>query len=293
MSVARPTQNLPPELQRIGTTTATLTIPARTGHKRVLKDYFVKAGASSFSDIKLGNVTVARIFDNLAQAILIAGLDQRSDDRGFLRVLTALFPDIPYFYAAQDEAITIVRNAAPTRSDAYFEDVTSGDVGDFTQPGGSKGRNQLWIQNMSNTLASTVTGSLAIDRKDMPDGLTLFTDGTRISANTRFTLYALAANVPVNVGSKTTRIHIFDEFTELFTSENSEGLFVDVSVSNELGFTLRPLTLFQLPKPYVLEPNKVITVKADVIDDGANHLAAGSQQVFWLGRRELLAPGGA
>lgn len=264
-----------------------------TNHRRRLLDLFIKAGASSSVDVKVGNVTMARIFDNLAQAVLIADLTTRYKDKGFFRTLAEYIPDFPFYYADQDEQINVVRAAAPTRMDAYFEDVEAKDLGAKDIPGSSQSTKHLWIQNLSNQVASTVTGNIPLAQSafDMPSGLSLFTDGTRLSPNNRFTLYCIAANVPINVGSKSTRFHLFDERIELFTSGNNEGLLIDPSVSSELAFQLAPLKLYALKTPYTFEPNRRMVPSLDVTDDGVNHLAINTQQVFLIGMREILSGG--
>lgn len=265
-----------------------MTIASRTGHRRILHDYWVKDGASGFVEIKIGNNTVIRIYDNLAQAQFVAGPSKNFMGMGFLGTLEKNIPNCPVFNAAQDESIIFTRDSAFDALLAHFEDQDSGDVTARGQPGGSQSSKQLFMLNMSNAAAIAATGTVQLTRQDMPPGVTLFTDTTRMAANNRFTCYAVAANVPVNVASKTTRVHIFDEFTELFTSETNQGLLVDPTIDSELQWNTAGLVMKWMPEPYVFEPNKILTFKIDATYDGANALAAGSQQVFLIGVREYL-----
>lgn len=265
-----------------------MTIPNLTGHRRRLWDVFVEAATGSYIDIQIGNVTMLRVYDNLAQATLIGDLTQRYERYGFLWWLSTIIPDFPVLNASQDEPIVITRAAAPTRMHAYWEDIEGGDVTSRALPGGSLSSRHPFILNLSNSAAVTASGRYNIDRLDMPPGLTVFSDGTRLAPNIRFTVYALAANLPKSGSSKTTRIHIQDERIELFTSENREGLFVDPDEGSELEFSLRPLRAFMLNPPYVFEPNRLMTVTGEASHDGANNLAPGSQQLFMIGIREFL-----
>ncbi len=281
----------PSDLQRIGTTTSTLTIAKLQNHKRKLIDVFVKAGASSSIDIKLGAITMARIFDNLAQALLVSDQSKVYQKYGFLWYLSQIIPDYPFYYGDQDEDITITRTVGPTRMDAYFQDIEGPPFPIKGEAGGSQSTKHLWIQNLSNQAAIAATGNSALGQGvfDMPTGLSLFTDSTRLSVNNKFTLYAIAGNFPINVGSKTTRAHIFDERIELFTSLNNEGLFVDSTVVNELASSLSPLKLWVLNTPYVFNPNRLMKINIDATFDGVNNLLINTQQLFLIGIRELVA----
>lgn len=282
----------PAWLQRVGSTTATLTIPNRVGHRRTLYDVFVQATASGYVDIRVGNVTMLRVYDNLVQAKFVSDLTYKHEKYGFLWFLSTIIPNFPFLTASQDEPIVITRDTAPTRMDAYFADTDTGDVVSRTLPGGSLSTVHPFVLNLSNKDAITSSGKKPLDRLDMPEGLTIFSDGTRMAPNIRFTCYAIAGNFPKNGNSKVTRVHIFDEMIELFTSENNEGLLVDPDVANELTFSLSPLKLFRIEPPYVFEPNRLITFTIDVSHDGTNNLAAGSQQLFLIGVREFLPVGG-
>lgn len=295
MSVVSKPTNLPEDNQRRGTTTATLIIPSRVAHRRTLKDYFVKDGTSAFSDISLGNVTILRIWDSLAQAILVSDLNHRFMGKGFLSYMAERIADFPFPNASQDEAITIARDVAPDRIDAYFEDQTEGDVTSRELPGGSLSKKQFLVINLDNTDIIAADGDYFLDTLDMPTGLTPFSEGTdivaggrRIAPGQKLTLYAVAGNFPKFTASKTTRIHINDEKIELFSSENQEGLFVDPDFGNELEFDLAPLKMFWLKTPYDMKPNNLFTFKGTADHDGANDMDAHSQKLFLICTREIL-----
>lgn len=278
----------PPQLQRLSSSTATLTIPNLVGHRRRLWDVFVEATSPSYSDIRIGNVTMLRIFDNLTQARLVGDLTDRYEKYGFLWWLSTIIPDFPVFNASQDEPIVISRAAAPTRIHAYWEDIETGDVTSRNLPGGSLSSRHPFILNLSNNTAITTSGKHDLNRLDMPEGLTVFSDGTRMAPNIRFHVSVIAGNFPAAGNSRVTRVHIIDERIELFTSENREGLFVDPTEGGELQFSLSPLRAFTLSPPYVFEPNHLMTFTVDAVHDGANDLPAGSQQLFLVGVREFI-----
>lgn len=300
MSVVQPPSNKPADLQRRGTTASPLIIPARNGHRRILKDVFVQESTGGGRiDISVGNTTKLRIRTNLAQAIMVQALSGKTGMHGFLWALAQLIPDFPFPNASEDEDITItytvVGGSALTRIDAYFQDVTEGDVQSRNLPGGSLSTIDFMVLNMYNNDAITATGEFEFDKLDIPTGATPFTTssqvvagGRRISTNQKFTIYAIAADVPSpGAGDKTERVHIFDEFIELFTSENNEGLFVDPEVANELAFDLDPMEWFVLPTPYEMQPNRIFTFKGDYTR-AAVDAAAESQKLFFIGIREFL-----
>ena len=300
MSVVQPPTNKPQDLQRRGTTVSPLIIPARNGHRRTLTDVFIQESTGQGSiDIAVGNTTKVRIRTNLAQAILVQALSGKWQNRGFLWAIAQFIPDFPFPTATEDEDITItytvVSASVLTRIDAYFKDATEGDLVDRTLPGGSLGTKDFMCLNHYNALALGATGEYEFSTLDVPVGASPYTQSTaiqsggrRISSNQQFTVYAIAADVPAaQAGSKSTRAHIFDEFIELFTSENNEGLFIDPEVANELAFDLDPFEAFLLPTPYVMQPNRLFNFKGDFTFD-TTPAAIASQKLILIGVREFL-----
>ncbi len=298
MSVVEMPSNKPAKLQRRGTTASPLIVPARNGHRRVLRDLFVQESTGGGRiDIAIGNVTKMRLRTNLAQAIMTQALSGRNRRLGFLGYIATLIPNFPFPNAAEDEDITLTYTAvgasALTRIDAYYEDVTEGDVKSKSLPGGSLNDTDFVVLNLYNTAAVTATQSYDFDKLDEPVGVSPFTESPniqtgarRISPGQKFTVFAIAADVPSpGAGDKTTRVHIFDEKIELFTSENNEGLLVDPEVVNELGFDLDPLEGFVLDEPYVLSPNRLYSFSGDYTKAAVN-AAAESQKLFLIGLRE-------
>jgi len=292
---AAPPETKPSDLQRRSAAAATLTIPARAGHRRILKEIFIEAPvADSYLDVSVGNVTLYRLFVGMTRSTMIGTLQDKFQDLGFFRRLAELIPDFPFPNAAEDEAITIVASAAPNRIDAYYQDIVGGDVGSKVLPGGSLSPRHLFVHNMTRDVAIAATGTFPLNAAEMPAGLDGFTDAIVTQAGQRFTCHVLANNMPRNVGSRATRLHIMDEFTELFTSENQEGLSVDEGTAgaprtlNELLWTWSPHRIFKLPTPYVFEPQHRLRFQIDVTWDGVNNLAASTQRLFLIGIREFL-----
>lgn len=294
MSVAQNPTNIPAGLQRRGTTTATLVIPSRTNHRRTLEDIYVKDGVSGFVDISIGNVTFNRIYDNLAQALFLAGLDKKYENRGFLWYLKQKIPDMPLPTATEDEAITIARDSTPDHMDAYFADQEGGEVTDRTVPGGSLSTKKLLIINLENSADVTATGSFFFDTLDLPTGLSPFVEGTdlttggrRVATNTKLTLYGVAADVPKNGASKVTRVHISQDTIELFASENQEGLLVDPDLDSELKFSLNPLNVFWLDVPLVMKKDSLYTFKGDFTKVAADNGTKNTLKLFLICMVEL------
>jgi len=295
MAVAALPESRPADMQRRSSVLATLTIPARAGHRRILKEIFVEAPvANSFLDVQVGNVVLYRLYVGMARSVMVGTLQNKFSDVGFLRRLAQLIPDFPYPNAAEDEAITITASALPTRIDGYYEDVTGVDVSSKVVPGGSLSPRQLFIHNMTRDVAIGATANFGLNAALMPPGLDGYTDAIVTQAGQRFTCYVLVSNMPRNVGSRLARLHVFDEFTELFTSENAEGLSLDEGTAaapltlNELLWTWNPHRLFKLPTPYVFEPQHRLRFTVDCTWDGVNALAANSQLLFLVGIREYL-----
>lgn len=298
MAVAELPTNKPPTLQQRTSTTATLTIPSRTGHRRILKDIFVKATTSGYIDVSVGNVTLFRIYDNLAQAQLIADPSVKYGRLGFLNFLSTIIPDFPFPNAAQDEDIIITRSAAPTLMKAVFEDQTGVDAVTKTVTGGSMSLRHFLPIILKNNSDIEGTGEYEFDALDLPSGLSPFaespdiiTGGRHIPTGQRYTIYAIAGDFPTvgtTTKSKTTRVYIRDEQIMLFTSENAEGILVDPEIGNELAFNLSPLKAFILPEPYVMLPNRLFTFKGYAFHNGSDDLPAGSQKLILLGIREFV-----
>jgi len=289
MSVVNQPLDIPPHLQNsYAAAAAQLVVARRNGHRRTLLDYFVKDGASGFTDISVGNVKLMRIYDNLAQAQLIKSQAIRYKNHGFFWWLEEMIKDFPQFTVAEDEDMTFDRDSAADMLTARWADDQGGDVKNHALPGGSQGKKFPFILNLDNPAAIGATGTTDLSHQDMPTGLSMFSDNMRMAANNRFTLYALAGNFPKNVGSHADRIHIFDEFTELFTSEGHQGLLVDENIVNELAFDFDIAGYFWLDEPYVFQPNRTISVKLDATYDGANAVAIHTQKLFLIGIREYV-----
>jgi hypothetical protein len=295
MAVAVPPTNKPANLQRRSSTAATLTIPSRTGHRRILRDFFVKASASGYCDVAVGNVTLFRLYDNLSQAVLVSSLDKKFRDLGFLRFMAQFIPDFPFPNASEDEDISIVRSASPTQIDAYFEDVTEGDVRTKTVVGGSMSLRHFMPVYLENSGDIKASGEFNFDYLDMPAGLNPFIEGSeivtasrRIPSGQRYVVYAIAGDFPKNYSSKVTRVYIRDEQIMLFTSENAEGLVADPDLGNELSLSLSPPKIFLLPTPYTFEPNRIFTFKGYASHDGTHDLSANTQKLILLGVREYI-----
>lgn len=289
MSVASAPLDLPQDMQRSSSTGSTaLTISKRAGHRRTLREVFVKNSSSGYVDVKVGNVTKLRAYHNLAQAVMIAGLQHKFEGMGFFGYMSSLIKDFPFYSAGQDEDITLTQSASVTQIDAYWADQPGNKVDDRTVPGDAYSLRDFLIENFSNASAISATANgIAIASEDMPTGLSIFENGNRVSPNQKFTVYCIAGNFPKATTSKVTRIHIFEDNTELFTSEDNSGLLADPDVENELAFNLQAPYMFVLPTPYVFKPNSKYTITADATYDGTHALAANSQQVFLIGIREI------
>ena len=156
MSAAQMPSDIPKGYQSTtAVSTTTLTIPNRTGHRRTLTDFFVKDGASGYTQIQIGNNTMLRIYDNLAQAIFVEGPSQKYQNKGFLGYLADMIPDFPKPNAAQDESIVFTRDSTFDLLLANWADQDSGDVTRRDLPGGSQSLKMPFKCEQKDTVTPT------------------------------------------------------------------------------------------------------------------------------------------
>ena len=280
---------LPSDFQTRTSTTASLIIPARISFRKTLTDYFVKAGSSDFSDISIGNSIWNRIYDNLSQAILVSDKTKRYQGMGLISYLKSLIPEIDLPTVSETETITIARNSAPTEILARFQATDQGDVTSRSVAGGSQSSKQLMIINLNNGSAVGASGFFNFDTLDMPIGLNPFTDAQDlvassryVNANTKLTLYGIAGDFPKATSSKATKVHLTLNKTEMFTSDNQEGIPVDPDNGNDIAFDITQPLFYKLPTPYVWNPNDLLTFKGEASYDGTHSLPANSLKLFLI-----------
>jgi len=289
MAEEKETVIAPPELQIRTTTTATLIIPKRVGHRHILKDIFQSGlAAGEYIDVKIGARTMFRIPGELSTIHFIRNHDYKTHLGGALRYIATAIPDFPFPNAAEDEDLVLQASATPTLLTAIYEDVTIGELKSKTVLGGSLAKKQFFIHWMTYDTAIGATGTYSFNKAVMPTGLDGFIDKYVTPANQLFTCYIIAADVPKSGESEVRRIHIWDEFTELFTTETGEGIPVELDTGNLLEFDTQKPNAFILPKPYEFQPQRTLRFQMDAYFDGTNSLPANSQKLFLIGIREFL-----
>ncbi len=132
--------------------------------------------------------------------------------------------------------------------------------------GGSDYPVKPFIDLLAGAASNAGTGQNIL-KENMPTGMNLLGPNGRISADTIFNMYVLAADY-VSSGTNFTeysRLHIWDEDEELFTPDNDEGLLVDWTVpSVDIPFSLGKAQWFLLTKPYMWSPSHLMSLLLDV-----------------------------
>jgi hypothetical protein len=283
----------PTKFRRItGESTTKLTIPARIGYRHILYDLIPKDGVDyNIYDIAVGTRTVLRLPGDVGVSSFFSGIGAAQGGKNFLWTLASLLGEQHLPNAAEDEDIIITAQNPVSSLHAYYAEVKAEDVKSHTVPGGSDAPARILCEIFDAQLTSVGSGQ-DITLENMPPGLGLLDKTGRIKPNLKFTMKILAAEHKFdNVNfTRYTRLHIFDEDSELYTPITHEGLSIDsINGLNELSFSLALPPLAFIPdEPYVWLPNHQLTLKADV----AQVQGTGSKlRVVMMGLAEVV--GGA
>lgn len=252
-----------------GSSTTQLTIPSRVNYRNKLLDFFVVSPpAGGYADISVGSRVYMRVPFQVANSFLVGAPQYKVTGLGFLWYFTnRIIGDVGYLPdAAEDEDIAITLSGAATRIDAYYIQYQTQDVGSHEIKGGSDYPQKPFIDVLSGS-STTVALSQKILTENMPTGINLLDNTGRIAPTTTFEMYTMIADY-VSSGTNYTeysRLHVYDEETELFTPLNHEGLLIDETIpANDLRFDLRNQYYFSQGKPYQWLPNHKLNLLVDV-----------------------------
>jgi len=261
----------PTRLRKTYTTTTTLTIPAKIGEKHSIEDILAAGMPSgSYVDIIVGATNILRLYSSRNDMVLIPAPGSAPESIGPLEFLRRVTGRGEYIFAEEDEDITITFSSAPTIAAVdYFVDPSAKDK---TAPFGSQSKERILIAWVTHSKVINATGNYSLDKSLMPTGLPAVVDGFVVPANYEYSLYGLVFASAKAGSTKPTRLHIWDEGTELFTPFAREGLLIDPD-ANLLKCDLRYRYYFKLPEPYVFGPGHKITLNFDAVFDGTNTIA--------------------
>jgi hypothetical protein len=260
----------PTKLRRItGESGTRLVIPARIGYRHILYDIFAKVSQPfNYFDIAVGTRTVLRLSDSHGSNDYVNRLFVKYNGRGFLWTLGKLLGEQHLPNAAEDEDIIIASAQDVGRLDAYYAEVKAEDVKSHTVPGGSDAPVRILCEIFDAKLTSVGPGQ-DVTFENMPPGLGLLDKTGRVKPTIRFSMHILAASYDISDAlnlTRYTKLHVFDEDSELYTPVTHEGLSIDdATADSDLAYSFRSVNLGFFPdEPYVWLPNHQLTLKADV-----------------------------
>jgi len=278
----------PTKWTRKSVTTGTLKLDAETGHRHTLLDVPITGlGARETVDVNVGGKYLFRVFSSYGDLRLTAKTGEVEDNVSGLGFLKKRIPELPLPYAAHDEDLVLEPSATYTILSGYYWDEEVPDAGRKDLEGGTQAAKYPLSLYATHSASLSSTGTYSFDTALNPTGYDALRDQDRVAGNKRYTIYAIGFGAAKNAGTKFTRLHIFDEATELFCEAN-EGLYVDIDNGNELLLDCVAGKIFKLKEPYVFLPYHRITLKADGIFDGTNTLAARSCVVALIGVGEVV-----
>ncbi len=265
------------DIRRYETTSQTLTLTPKVGHKFILDE--VLADGPSYADIKVGNTLVMRVPIAKNDCVFTPKPGGYSPSAGFLNWLRKYVMGA-FIKATPDKPLSIEFDAAPTKATIYYYDLPDNvSVGaeitgvEDTLP---------YVGIITHSAAVSASGTVDFDTPVMPTGSLALKDGARVPANVVLNVYALAFASVANGGSKFTHLHVWAQDVELLTPEDHVGVSVDPDY-NELKFDVTKLQAFVLKTPYPYKPGYLLTLKGDAVYDGTNTLGAETNYAYIIG----------
>ena len=277
MAVAPPAAppTIPPtRLRKAYTTTTTLTIPSKINEKHSIEDIFVSGlAAGAFVDIIVGATNMLRLYGNRGDMYLIPPPGSAIYSIGPLEFLRTITGRSEMIFAEEDEDLRLQFSSTPTIAVLeYFADVSAKDK---TIPFGSQSKERVIIAWVTHSATINSTKTYDLDVSLMPVGLPTIVNGFIVPANYEYHLYGLIFASTKSGNTKPTRLHIWDEGTELYTPFDRAGLLIDPD-ANLLKCDLRYGYYFKLPEPYIFLPGHKITLNFEATYDGSNTIAANT-----------------
>lgn len=277
------------EFQRREGAAAELTVASKAGHRRELIDIAGDYVTEEEVDVNIGGKIVFRMYPSKNDMTLIGVPGAVGHAINVLELLRSKKPEIPRFYAAQDEDLSIVAKSAPTtRQDMYFYDMMEGDVISHTMPGGSDGLPRPYIAWMSHSKAINATGVYEFDTSLAPTGMPAIKNKYTFSGFNFRMLGIIFACAKSAAGTTTpTWLRMFDGDVFMF-DDDRDGLLIDIT-HNELKCDVGVGQMFMLERPHVFRDKVQIGLEMYATHDAVNDIAAGVELLGLVGLLEPIA----
>jgi len=277
------------EFQRREAATAALTVASKAGHRRELIDIAGDYVTAEEVDVNIGGKVVFRLYPSKNDMTLIGAPGAVGHAINIMELLRSKKPEIPRFYAAQDEDLSIVAKSAPTtRQDIYFYDMVTGEVLSHALPGGSDGLPRPYIAWVTHSQALAATGVYALNTSLAPTGMPAIADKYTFAGFNFRMLGIIFASAKSTVGTTTpTWLRMFDGDVFMF-DDDRDGLLIDIT-HNELKCDVTVGKLFMLERPHLFSERTQIGLEMYITHDGTNDIAAGVELLGLVGLLEPVA----
>jgi hypothetical protein len=256
----------------------TATISKETGiSKRIIDIWIDSVPDKTYVDINVGTTRVARIPLKWGDVVLVSEPEGSLNDISTLQFIAKLFPDFA-IEADQDEDITFqFNNTIPTLHVAY---VVQKPGIDKTKLGRSASPNLIYACPITHSAAINATKNYSLDVCLFPVGFPEIKDGFIVPSGRQLVLKAIAFGSAAAGSTTATRLHIWDERTELFTPIGHEGVSVAYG-KNLLAANIVYEDIVKI-KDYVIPAGHKLALNFDASYDGTNTLAAQSVALFLI-----------
>jgi hypothetical protein len=257
----------------------TAIIPKAPGESHRLVDIWIdNVPDRTFVDVSVGTTTVARLPLKWGDVILVAEPESSMNDVSTLQFFGKLFPNFA-IEADEDEDITFkFNNTIPSLHVVYAVGPRGVKKNEL---GRSQSTNFVYAAPITHSVPLNATKNFSLDLCLFPTGFPEIKDGTVIPSGRQFVLKAIAFGTAAAGSTTPTRLHIWDERTELFTPVDHAG----VSVANTRNLLAADITREDIVrvKDYVIAPGHKLTLNIDVTYDGTNTIAAQTVALFLIG----------
>jgi hypothetical protein len=257
----------------------TAIIPKAPGESHKIIDIWIDSVPDrTYVDISVGTTTVARLPLKWGDVTLVSEPEFSFNDISTLQFFGKLFPNFA-FEADEDEDITFVFNRTIPTLHVIYAVGPRGVKKD--ELGRSRSTNFVYAAPITHSMALNATMNFPLDLCLFPTGFPEIRDGTVIPSGRQFVLKAIAFGTAAAGSTTPTRLHIWDERTELITPADHAG----VSVASEKNLLAADITSEDIVriKDYAILPGHKLTLNIDVSYDGTNAIAAQTLALFLIG----------
>jgi len=254
-------------------------IPKETGiSKRILDIWIDSVPDKTWMDVSVGTTRVARITLKWNDVLLVSEPEGSLNDISTLQFISKIFPEFA-IEADQDEDITLeFNNTIPALHVLYF--VQKAGI-DKTKLGRSACPNLVYACPITHSATINATKNYTLDTPRSPTGFPELKDGFVIPSGRQLVLKAIAFGSAAAGSTTPTRLHIWDERTELLTPLDHAGVSIEAG-KNLLSADITREDIVKV-KDYVIAPGHRISLTFDATYDGTNTIAAGTLALILFG----------